>query len=94
MFKSHKYKYLLLVLSMIVLGINNFTIAKNIDYETDIKNDHLSHYNADTRWLCHNARGRGQRLWVDSTQLALWLTNFVPSTGLHKARRKLGLFLL
>ena len=37
MFKSHKYKYLLLVLSMIILGVNNFTIAKNIDYKTDIK---------------------------------------------------------
>ena len=37
MFKSHKYKYFLLILSVIFFGINNFTVAKNIDHENDIK---------------------------------------------------------
>ena len=37
MFKSHKYKSLLLIFTLILFGVNDFTIAKNINYETDIR---------------------------------------------------------
>ena len=37
MFKSHKYKSLLLIFTLILFGVNDFTIAKNINYEADIR---------------------------------------------------------